>query len=284
MPPVSTSLLQVLLFEYDVQTRDRRLYAQSMMVAMGFTVAAFAALAAAWVQSGNPTVLVIIAPLMLLGGSVVLLLRVALLRVSVYLTLVEQEIRAVLQTEGRPIAWETSMTGRIGPVAETTSPGRGAPGLSVQATLAFGIGIALVAMVAGYAALGSPQAQTLLAWLPGDHRWYQVIYIAINLAILAALVAVWEWQVPSLESAKGKFARVRAGEALEDDEPPPATPRLWSIRSQNVVVRGFRDPDVGLLRLAVVPGVVAVRQLGVARLRVPSGCGRVTCRTFLGRG
>jgi hypothetical protein len=223
---VNTAVLQTLLFEYDVQTRDRRLYAQSMMVAMGFTVAAFAALAAAWVQSGNPAVLVIVAPLMFLGGSIVLLLRVALLRVSVYLTVIEGEIRGVLGTTGRPVAWETTMTGRIGAVAETSSDARGAPGLSVKATLAFGIGIALLAMLAGYAALGSTQAAPLLAWLPGDHRWYQEIYIAVNLAILGAIVAIWVWQVPGLTRARARFERVRSGGSLDDDHDPLSLARV----------------------------------------------------------
>jgi hypothetical protein len=209
-------LLRALLFEYEVQTRDRRLYAQSMMVAMAFTVTAFVALAAAWVQSGDPAVLIIVAPLMLLGGAIVLLLRVALIRVSVYLTVVEEEIRNAMGSKGRPIAWETTMTGRIAAVAETSSAGRSGPGLSVKATLAFGIGIAMLSMLVGYAALGSAQAESLLVWLPGDRRWYELLYIALNLSILSAIVATWEWQVPGLIRAREHFRRVRSGAPLEE--------------------------------------------------------------------
>ncbi len=227
-------LLKVLLYEYGVQTRDRRLYAQSMMVAMGFVVAAFAALMSAWVQSGNPAVLVVVAPLMFLGGEIVLLLRVALIRVSVYLTVIEEEIRTVMGLTTRPIAWETTMTGHIAAVAQTSSPGRGGPGLSVKATLAFGVGIGLLAMLLGYAALGSGQAESLLSWLPGDRRWYEMIYVVINLVILTAIVGTWTWQVPGLTSARAHFMRVRSGAPVDEIAERPPLRALLSELGQRL--------------------------------------------------
>lgn len=236
-------LLNVLLFEYGVQTRDRRLYAQSMMVAMGFVVAAFAVLIGAWVQSGRPVVLVVVAPLMFLGGEIVLLLRVALIRVSVYLTIIEEEIRKAMRLTRRPIAWESSMTGRIAAVAQTSTPARGAPGLSIQLILAFGVGIGFLAMLAGYAVLRSGQAESLLSWLPGGQQWYEMLYVVINLVILAAIVATWTWQVPALTTAHTHFTRVRSGAPLDEviARPPlralasDAFHRLWWFGAFTVV-------------------------------------------------
>jgi len=207
-------VLDALFLEYDVQTRDRRLYAQSMMAMMGFIIAAFAALSGAWAQSGNPAPLVLIAPLLLAGAEAVLVLRVHLLRVSVYLTLVEADIRVWLRTRTLVVAWETTMTGRIGATTELTSPGRSAPGLSLLVILAAGVIGALLFVLVGVAALESPRTATLLDWLPGQRSQQAAVYGVLNLLLALLVAGTWAFQPRALTSSRDHFRRVRS---LESD-------------------------------------------------------------------
>jgi hypothetical protein len=208
-------VLDALFLEYDVQTRDRRLNAQSMMALMGFVVAAFAALSGAWAQSRNPAPLILIAPLMLAGAEGVLLLRVHLLRVSVYLTLVEEDIRKWLRVKRLPIAWETTMTGRVGAAAGLSSPGRSAPGLSILAILAVGVFGAVLFTLVGLAALDSPQTADLTNWLPGYRRQQEVVYVLVNVFQVGLLAATWVRQTKALTDAREHFREIRS-RSVED--------------------------------------------------------------------
>ncbi len=211
-------VLDALFLEYDAQTRDRRLYAQSMMTLMGFIVAGFAALSGAWAQSGNPAPLVLIAPLMLAGAEGVLLLRTYLLRVSVYLTLVEADIRTWLRVKRLPMAWETTMTGRIGATAELSSPGRSAPGLSVLLTLVVGVAGALMFVVLGVLALNSSKTAALTDWLPGNRSQQDVAYVALNVFLMLLIAITWVLQAKALTAAREHFQRVRADKVASDPD------------------------------------------------------------------
>ena len=202
-------VLDALFLEYDVQTRDRRLYAQSMMALAGFVVAAFAALAGAWAQSRNPAPLVLIAPLMLAGAEGVLLLRVHLLRVSVYLTLVEEDIRKWLRLGTLPIAWESTMTGRIGAASGVSSPGRSAPGLSILVILIAGVFGASLFVALGVIALDSPRTADLTNWLPGERRQQEIVYVLVNVFLTGLIALTWVRQTSGLNDAKAHFAKVR---------------------------------------------------------------------------
>lgn len=214
----ASRVLDALFLEYGVQTRDRRLYAQSMIALMGFIIAAFAALSGAWAQSGNPAPVMLIAPLLLAGGEGVLVLRVHLLRVSVYLTLVEEDIRRWLRVKTLPVAWETTMTGRIGATAELSSGGRSSPGLSILFILMVGIAVGLLFVLVGVAALESPRTANLTDWLPGSRDQHAAAYVAINLLFAALIMGTWIRQPQALLDAREHFAHVRAAEHIGGSE------------------------------------------------------------------
>lgn len=219
-------VLDALFLEYGVQTRDRRLYAQSMMTLMGFIVAGFAALSGAWAQSGNPAPLVLIAPLMFAGAEGVLLLRVHLLRVSVYLTLVEADIRTWLRVKRLPVAWETSMTGRIAATTELSSPARSGPGLSILLILLAGVAGALMFVVLGVLALDSARTSSLTDWLPGQRGQQEVAYVLLNLFLMLLIAATWVRQPKVLTDAYKHFQRIRAEEVVPEVDRQESLPDL----------------------------------------------------------
>ena len=139
---VPRQAIDAILLEYDVQTRDRRLYAQSMFGTIGFVVAGTVALLAAATQANQPLTLLLIPPLLLAGGVLTVILRIHLLRVSVFLTVVEEDLRRRLGDATYPIVWETTMTGRTEAVTSWSSPARSSAGLSLTVMLVMGVGLA----------------------------------------------------------------------------------------------------------------------------------------------
>jgi hypothetical protein len=205
-------VIDALFLEYETQTRDRRLYAQSMMVAAGFVVAASTALIAAWAQGTNLGPLVLVAPLMLAGGELVLVLRIHLLRVSVYLTLVEEDIRTRLGERTLPIAWESTMSADIGAIAKLSSAARRAPGLSIKFLLVAGVLAAVFFLILGSFVLLSDNGftQSLQRDLINVTRpVYVAAYLILNSLIILVVVATWRGQTQALVAAQEHFLHVR---------------------------------------------------------------------------
>jgi hypothetical protein len=215
--PANRSTIDAILLEYDVQTRDRRLYAQSMFGTIGFVVGGGVALLAAGAQAHQPLMLLLVPPLFLAGGMLVVILRVHLLRVSVFLTVVEEDLRQRLGEATYPIVWETTMTGRAEAVTSVSSAARSSAGLSITIMLLMGFAVSI--------ALVWPA--TLLYWQASSLGEIDLIggitrltglpslivewaYPALNVMLVAYLVYSWVELPNVLETARAHFRRTRA--------------------------------------------------------------------------
>jgi hypothetical protein len=211
------STIDAILLEYDVQTRDRRLYAQSMFGTIGFVVGGGVALLAAGAQAHQPLMLLLVPPLFLAGGVLVVVLRVHLLRVSVFLTVVEEDLRQRLGEAAYPIVWETTMTGRAEAVTSVSSPARSSAGLSI--TIMLLMGVAVSAVLVWPATLLYWQAGSLgnidiiggITRLTGLPSWpVEWAYPALNVMLVAYIVYSWVELPNVLEAARAHFRRTRA--------------------------------------------------------------------------
>jgi hypothetical protein len=213
----SRQAIDAILLEYDVQTRDRRLYAQSMFGTIGFVVAGGVALLAAADQARQPLTLLLIPPLLLAGGVLIVVLRIHLLRVSVFLTVVEDDLRRRLDEATYPIVWETTMTGRTGAVISVSSPGRSSAGLSLTIMLLMGLAVSGVLVwpatllywqAAGRAGVDLIGSVSSLLAVP---RWpVEWAYPALNVLLVAYIVYSWVQLPNALETSRVHFRRTRS--------------------------------------------------------------------------
>jgi hypothetical protein len=217
--------IDAILLEYDVQTRDRRLYAQSMFGTIGFVVAGTVALLAAATQASQPLTLLLIPPLLLAGGVLTVVLRIHLLRVSVFLTVVEDDLRRRLSDATYPIVWETTMTGRTEAVTSWSSPARSSAGLSLTVMLVMGVGLAglfvwpatlLYWQAAGIEGIDLIGAVARLLTVPEVAvEW---AYPALNGLLIAYIVYSWVRLPAVLEAARVHFRRTRSRITNGSDE------------------------------------------------------------------
>ncbi len=260
--PVNRRTIDAILLEYDVQTRDRRLYAQSMFGTIGFVVAGTVGLLAAATQAKEPLTLLLIPPLLLAGGILTVVLRIHLLRVSVFLTVVEEDLRSRLGAASYPIVWETTMTGRTEAVTSWSSPARSSAGLSLSLMLLLGVGLAAAFVwpatllywqtetAPGGGLIGS--VSQLLSIPAGPVEW---AYPALNLIFVTYIAYSWVRQPAVLDAARIHFRRTRARILAGSDEvyvdAVPGGRQLDQRGSWTARWEGIRDGEHVTLELGV---------------------------------